>query len=159
MHAPSRVDARLLSICANLCKTVFLFFFYIEVLVIYTGVKWFRYTHTHTHSIVRVCVLSRFSRVRLCDPMDCGLSGDSVHGILPGKNIAVGCHALFPTEGRPASLPSPVLAGGFFTPSASCFLTAQLVKNPPAMQGTSLPFLGQEDPLEKGRATDSSILA
>ena len=29
-------------------------------------------------------------------------------------------------------------------------LTAQLVKNPPAMQETSVQFLGQEDPLEKG---------
>jgi len=29
-------------------------------------------------------------------------------------------------------------------------LTAQLVKNPPAMQETPVQFLGQEDPLEKG---------
>ena len=29
-------------------------------------------------------------------------------------------------------------------------LTAQLVKNPPAMQETSVQVLGQEDPLEKG---------
>jgi len=29
-------------------------------------------------------------------------------------------------------------------------LTAQLVKNPPAMQETLVRFLGQEDPLEKG---------
>ena len=29
-------------------------------------------------------------------------------------------------------------------------LTAQLVKNPPAMQETLDQFLGQEDPLEKG---------
>ena len=28
---------------------------------------------------------------------------------------------------------------------------AQLVKNPPAMQETPVQFLGQEDPLEKGR--------
>jgi len=28
-------------------------------------------------------------------------------------------------------------------------LTAQLVKNPPAMQETPVQFLGQEDPLEK----------
>ena len=35
---------------------------------------------------------------------------------------------------------------------------AQLVKNPPAMQETSVRFLGQEDPLEKGQATHSSIL-
>ena len=37
-------------------------------------------------------------------------------------------------------------------------LTAQLVKNPPAMQETPVRFLGQEDPLEKGEATHSSIL-
>ena len=29
-------------------------------------------------------------------------------------------------------------------------LVAQLVKNPPTMQETSVQFLGQEDPLEKG---------
>ena len=37
-------------------------------------------------------------------------------------------------------------------------LVAQLVKNPPAMQETPLRFLGQEDPLEKGKAALSSIL-
>ena len=36
---------------------------------------------------------------------------------------------------------------------------AQLVKNPPAMQEILVRFLGQEDPLEKGKATHSSILA
>ena len=36
---------------------------------------------------------------------------------------------------------------------------AQLVKNPPAMQKTWAPSLGWEDPLEKGTATLSSILA
>ena len=36
---------------------------------------------------------------------------------------------------------------------------AKLVKNPPAMQETPVQFLGQEDPLEKGKATHSSILA
>ena len=35
----------------------------------------------------------------------------------------------------------------------------QLVKNLPAMQETWVPFLGQEDPLEKEMATHSSILA
>ena len=39
------------------------------------------------------------------------------------------------------------------------FLVAQLVKNPPAMQETWVPFLGWEDPLEMGKATYSSILA
>ena len=34
-----------------------------------------------------------------------------------------------------------------------------MVKNPPAMQETWVLSLGQEDPLENGRATYSSILA
>ena len=38
-------------------------------------------------------------------------------------------------------------------------LVAQLVKNPPAMQETWVQSLGGEDPLEKGMATHSSILA
>ena len=38
-------------------------------------------------------------------------------------------------------------------------LVAQMVKNPPAMQETSVRSLGWEDPLEKGMATHSSILA
>ena len=37
-------------------------------------------------------------------------------------------------------------------------LIAQLVKNLPAMQETQVQFLGQEDSLEKGKATHSSIL-
>ena len=36
---------------------------------------------------------------------------------------------------------------------------AQLVKNLPAMQETWVQSLGWEDPLEKGKATHSSILA
>ena len=39
------------------------------------------------------------------------------------------------------------------------FQIAQLVKNPPAKQETLVRFLGREDPLEKGKATHSSILA
>ena len=38
-------------------------------------------------------------------------------------------------------------------------LVAQLVKNLPTMQETQIRSLGQEDPLEKGMATHSSILA
>ena len=38
-------------------------------------------------------------------------------------------------------------------------LVAQLVKNPPAMWETWVPSLCWEDPLEKGKATHSSILA
>ena len=39
----------------------------------------------------------------LCNPMDYSPQGSSVHGDSPGKNTAVGCHALlqgiFPTQG------------------------------------------------------------
>ena len=38
-------------------------------------------------------------------------------------------------------------------------LVAQLVKNPPAMQETEVRSPGWEDPLEKGKATHSRILA
>ena len=38
-------------------------------------------------------------------------------------------------------------------------LVAQTVKNLPAMQETQVQYLGQEDPLKKGMATHSRILA
>ena len=47
-------------------------------------------------------------------------------------------------------LPTPVFLGS---------LVAQLVKNPPTMWGIWVQFLGWEDPLEKGKATHSGILA
>ena len=54
----------------------------------------------------------------------------------------------------------------YFSPSLPFFtffpwgsLVAQLIKNPPAMQETWVQSLGWEDPLEKGKATHSSILA
>ena len=47
-------------------------------------------------------------------------------------------------------LPTPVFLG---------FLVAQLVKNPPAVWETCIQSLGWKDPLEKGKATHSSILA
>ena len=40
-----------------------------------------------------------------------------------------------------------------------CFPIAQTVKNLPVMQETRVRSLGQEDPLEKGVAIHSSILA
>ena len=38
-------------------------------------------------------------------------------------------------------------------------LVGQLVKNPPALQETWVRSLGWDDPVEKGKATHSSILA
>ena len=52
---------------------------------------------------------------------------------------------------------APALARGFFTTGTS--LVAQMVKNLPEIQETQVWFLGQEDLLEKGMATHSSILA
>ena len=43
-------------------------------------------------------------------------------------------------------------------PGIRASLVVQWVKNPPAMQETWVLSLGQEDPLEKGMATYSSIL-
>ena len=44
-------------------------------------------------------------------------------------------------------------------PTVGVSLLAQMVKNPPAMQKNQIWSLSQEDPLEKGMATYSSILA
>ena len=51
------------------------------------------------------------------------------------------------------------MASNNFIRPSWVFLVAQLVKNPPAMWETWVPSLGWEDPLEKGKATHSSILA
>ena len=65
--------------------------------------------------------------------------------------------------GDPSSIPgSGRFAGeeiGYPLQYTWAYLVAQLVKNPPAMQETQVRSLGWEDPLEKGTATHSSILA
>ena len=45
------------------------------------------------------------------------------------------------------------------SPPRETILVAQMVKNLPAMQETQVQSLGQEDPLEEGMATHSSVLA
>ena len=53
--------------------------------------------------ILLCCGLVAQLCLTLCDPMDCGPPGSSVHRDSPGKNIGMGCHALlqgiFPTQG------------------------------------------------------------
>ena len=65
--------------------------------------------------------------------------------------------------GDPGSIPGlERLAGegiGYPLHYSWASLVAQLVKNLPAMRETWVQSLGWEDPLEKGRATHSSILA
>ena len=77
-----------------------------------------------------VVVVQSLSRVWLWDLMDCSIPGFSVLHYL--YSIELYFHWVF--------------------------LIVQLVKNPPAMQETPVQFLSWEDPLEKGMATDSSIL-
>ena len=61
---------------------------------------------------------------------------------------------MIPESGR-----SPGEGIGYSLQYSWASLVAQLVKNPPAMQETWAQSLGWEDPLEKGTATHSSILA
>ena len=82
---------------------------------------------------------------------NCGLPHSSV-----GKEFT--CKA-----GDPGSIPwlgrSPGEWIGYPLQYSWASLMAQLVKNPPAMWETWVRSLGWEDPLEKGKATHSSILA
>ena len=59
-------------------------------------------------AIACVCLVTQSCPI-LCDHMDCGPPGSSVHGDSPGKNIGVGCHALlqgiFPTHRSSPGLP------------------------------------------------------
>jgi len=104
----------------------------------------------------------------------------------PGKNTRMYCHFLlqeisltqrlnpcFPgssagkesvcSAGNPRWIPgsgrSPAEGLGYPLQYTWASLVAQLVKNVPAMQETLVGFLGWEDPMEKGTATHSSILA
>ena len=70
---------------------------------------------------------------------DCFLA--SAPGSIPGSGSSTGEGIGYPLQYSWASL------------------VAQLVKNQPAMQETWVQSLGWEDPLEKGKATHSSILA
>ena len=77
-------------------------------------------------------------------------------GSSPGKESA--CNA-----GDPSSIPGSGRSGGEwigypFQYSWASLLT-QMIKNLSAMQETWVQSLGWEDPLEKGMATHSSILA
>ena len=67
------------------------------------------------------------------------------------------------SAGDPGSIPgsesSPGEGTGYALQYLGAFLVAQTVKNPPEMQETWIRSLAREDPLEKGMAIHSSILA
>ena len=79
-------------------------------------------------TIMVVCVHAKSLQLwpTLCNPVDWGLPGSSIHGDSPGKNIGL----LHPPPGdlpnlgiEPTSLTSPALAGVFFTISATIYVT------------------------------------
>ena len=73
--------------------------------------------------------------------MDCSLPGSSIRGIFQARVLEWGAIAFS--------------RGSVYIK----LMVAQMVKNPLAMQETQVRSLGWEDPLEKGMATHSSILA
>ena len=83
-------------------------------------------------------------------------STNNRHACSEGKESA--CDA-----GDPGLIPGLVRSAGEGIGSPLQYswasLVAQLVKNQPAMWETWIQSLGWEDPLEKGKATHSSILA
>ena len=85
--------------------------------------------------------------------------GDTFVGF---PDISVGKESTW-NAGDPGSIPgSGTSAGeeiGYPFQFSWASLVAQLVKNPPSMQETRVQSLGWEDPLEKGKATHSGILA
>ena len=90
-------------------------------------------------------------RRREHSPSICSLSSESCYNHLP-FTISVQIPQL-----QKSLYQSSLLMWDIHLYGAS--LKAQLVKNPPAKQETPVRFLGWEDPLEKGNATHSSILA
>ena len=80
-----------------------------------------------------------------------GFQGGLVVKNLPAN---VGDGGSIPGSGR-----SPGGGIGYPLQYSWASLTAQLVKNLPAMWETWVQSLGWEDPLEKGKTTHSSILA
>ena len=68
-------------------------------------------------------------------------------------------NSLWPNTYTCADLVKLTLKINYHIPHTQASLLAQMVKNPHALQETGILALGQEDALEKGMATHSSILA
>ena len=86
------------------------------------------------------------------DPMDCSMSGSSVHGIFQARVLEWGGTLYSDINLKPGDL-------DIQKPALVCSLVAQTVKRLPTMQETRVQSLGREDVLEKEMATHSSILA
>ena len=111
----------------------------------------------------------------LCDPMDCSPPGSSLHEIFQARILKWVAISFSRGSSQPRDQTwVSCTAGRFFTDWATredivsdnrllswlwTSLIAQLVKNRPAVQETWVRSLGWEDPLKKGMATHSRILA
>ena len=73
---------------------------------------------------VHACMLNHFSRIQLCNPMDCSLPGSSVCGIIQAKILewVAMPSSRGPPQPRDQTLISYVscIASEFFTTSATC---------------------------------------
>ena len=146
-----------------------------------------KYLHCQVHLIVDATVSSVVQSCPiLCDPLDCSLPGSSVHRIFQARILEwvaisscrgsswfrdrtlVSCVSCIDSRFFTAeSLGSPVDA--ICSHNRCCVLillnlhwaslVAQLVKDLPAVWETWAQLLRWEDPLEKGTATYTSILA
>ena len=83
----------------------------------------------------------------LRDPMDCSLPGSSAHGIFQARVLEWGAIAC-----------SNYCTTALISHANRASHVALVVKNPPTSVVTRDQSLGQEDPLEEGTATHSSIL-
>ena len=87
--------------------------------VIYLSFSFYLFIFSFYFLLFSFCVRAKLLQLCLtfCDPVDCSLSGSSVHGDSPGRNSGVGSHALlqgiFPTQGWNPCLWSPALRDGF----------------------------------------------
>ena len=91
------------------------------------------------------------------------LPGSSIHGIFQARVLEWGAIVFSGNSGDPDSSSGSLSPGeGMATPSSILglpFYQAWLVKNLPAMWKTLVQFLSWIDPLEKGKAIHTSILA
>ena len=120
-----------------------------------------------TSASLCVCLCSvGHSCLTLWDPMDCSPPGFSAHGIIPAKIVEWVAISSYRRSSLPrnwtlisciSSVSRWILHQLSHVGKAS--LVARMVKNLRAMQKTWVWSLGWEEPLEKGMATHSRILA
>ena len=94
----------------------------------------------------------------LCDPIDGSPPGSAIPGILPAGTLEWVAISFSSAWKWKVKVIVKLITIRHQNPFLG-FPGGSVVKNPPAMQETQVWYLGWEDPLEKGMATPSSILA